>query len=669
MDRLVRRPVKAACLSWDRSCVYRPSRRGGSRKRAKDPIGTQRVKKPVSGSSLPSSSSEIQSEAATDIAQPGIPLMAGGQITSAEDPSIQDIQSLPSPFRRIENSILGPDTLWSSYNADLPSKIQGTVMRTYTSDEDIVNAYYHHLHASLPLLPPPIYLHPDEPNSFQPAPEDATAVKLSLLPHEPKTSFTLALSAILVLIPPHRDQGLFEHFSVWLRGSYAQLFAHCALSMAEKEIEEAGLTRTRSDHPVEGRLHPHLPPQLHPVLALVFLSVYEYCHCGNIYRMRIRANQAVTTAMDYSLHQLGGDALEAQRRAWWSAVSLVPFLWTLEALLTGKQVLLMYHSSIVTMSSPIVTIEDPRILTPYPAFHVQLKFPQSWLLAISAEDAYVSVSAIVDPTVARHSYSGRELQDRIRRLDALILTLITKCKAGTALTRSENPEERASQSLDLIACCLMHSARIKLHRFRAFSDIPIFIERHCDLTSLELNGSSLEATSLSTSGLESSFPVTQDESSIACLKSSLAVARVFTTLSSITASVSYNKNSDSTLADSAETAFEVPTVNAARLPVTLPYFKCAGMQACYSLYMLANRIQAALNSNRVSICYPLLSHPDPVTEVQDAERLLEEIWYASHCIILSMKTDMVFGGIASAVRDLDAIHHILFPKPLPNQLI
>lgn len=63
--------------------------------------------------------------------------MTGGQMSSAEDPSIQDQQSLPSRFRRIENSILVPDALWSSYNADLRNKIQGTVMRTYTSDEDM----------------------------------------------------------------------------------------------------------------------------------------------------------------------------------------------------------------------------------------------------------------------------------------------------------------------------------------------------------------------------------------------------------------------------------------------------------------------------------------------------------------------------------------------------
>lgn len=183
-----------------------------------------------------------------------------------------------------------------------------------------MNAYYHHLHASLPLLPPPVSLHPDEPNLFQPALEDVTPVKLSSLPHQPKSSFTLALSAILVLIPPRQEQASFEPFGSWLRESYAQLFAQCALSVAEKEIEEVGFNRSNSDHPIEGRLHPQLPPQLHPVLALVLLSVYEYCHCGNVSRMRIRANQAVTTAMDYSLHQLGENASEAQRRAWWTAV-------------------------------------------------------------------------------------------------------------------------------------------------------------------------------------------------------------------------------------------------------------------------------------------------------------------------------------------------------------
>ena len=41
--------------------------------------------------------------------------------------------------------------------------------------------------------------------------------------------------------------------------------------------------------------------------------------------MRMRANQAVTAAMDFSLHQLNETASEALRRAWWTAVSVDPF--------------------------------------------------------------------------------------------------------------------------------------------------------------------------------------------------------------------------------------------------------------------------------------------------------------------------------------------------------
>lgn len=43
--------------------------------------------------------------------------------------------------------------------------------------------------------------------------------------------------------------------------------------------------------------------------------------------MHSRANQALTTAMDCSLHKLGGIASEAQRRAWWTTVRLLIRAW------------------------------------------------------------------------------------------------------------------------------------------------------------------------------------------------------------------------------------------------------------------------------------------------------------------------------------------------------
>lgn len=117
--------------------------------------------------------------------------------------------------------------------------------------------------------------------------------------------------------------------SIALRRSYAQLFAQAALASVEKEIDEIGLTM-HLNAPGAGLsqghspLHPQVPLQLDPILALVVLAVYEYCQRGNVTRMRGRINQAATTAMDLSLHELGStttEASEAQRRAWWITVS------------------------------------------------------------------------------------------------------------------------------------------------------------------------------------------------------------------------------------------------------------------------------------------------------------------------------------------------------------
>lgn len=146
---------------------------------------------------------------------------------------------------------------------------------------------------------------------------------LSALPYQPTTSLGLALAALLTLIPHPQDQTPSDPCGITLRRSFGQLFAEAAFLTAEKEIESSEVEDDSYDIPVEGQgVHPHLPPQLHPILAFVVLSVYEYCQRGNISRMRMRANQAVTTAIDYSLHQLNEAALEAQRRAWWTAVGV-----------------------------------------------------------------------------------------------------------------------------------------------------------------------------------------------------------------------------------------------------------------------------------------------------------------------------------------------------------
>lgn len=68
----------------------------------------------------------------------------------------------------------------------------------------------------------------------------------------------------------------------------------------------------------------------------------------------------------------------------------------------------------------------------------------------------------------------------------------------------------------------------------------------------------------------------------------------------------------------------------------------------------------ALSSRYLGICYPLMSHPETATELQDAKRLLEELQKGCYDIISSMRLDLTYGSIASMIRDLDAVYFALF---------
>jgi hypothetical protein len=134
---------------------------------------------------------------------------------------------------------------------------------------------------------------------------------------------------MLVLIPTAEDTFPMAETNLATRRSYAQLFAQAALAAVETETDDLspGLSPNvpgiESSRALNG-LHPQVPTQLDPVLALVVLSIYEYCQRGNVSRMRARGNQAITTAMDISIHRLDStttDYSEAQRRAWWMTVS------------------------------------------------------------------------------------------------------------------------------------------------------------------------------------------------------------------------------------------------------------------------------------------------------------------------------------------------------------
>lgn len=112
--------------------------------------------------------------------------------------------------------------------------------------------------------------------------------------------------------------------AIVLRRSYANMYAQAAL----ESIEDFSSDRTQPSTPCTqsellSPLHPGVPLNLEPVLALLVLGIYEYCQHGNRKKMRSRVYQALTMSMDLSLHNLSYDSSDfytARTRAWWITV-------------------------------------------------------------------------------------------------------------------------------------------------------------------------------------------------------------------------------------------------------------------------------------------------------------------------------------------------------------
>lgn len=187
-----------------------------------------------------------------------------------------------------------------------------------------LNAYYIYIHPYLPLLPPPANPQYDDcpveiiPLSYQ--------ADRSTLPYWPTSTLGLALSALLVLIPLPKEADPLSEPATLLRRSYAQLYAQAAEQALENNAEYRQGNMNMITYPSTyalhqpSLLHPDMPANLEPILALLVLTVYDYCQRGNRKTMRARAHQALTAALDISLHAMGSEAPEAQKRAWWMTV-------------------------------------------------------------------------------------------------------------------------------------------------------------------------------------------------------------------------------------------------------------------------------------------------------------------------------------------------------------
>ncbi|KAL4744925.1 hypothetical protein BDW72DRAFT_199126 [Aspergillus terricola var. indicus] len=339
-----------------------------------------------------------------------------------------------SPLGGIAPGILGP--------VDPPAR----TLRAYGCYQDLINAYYIFIHPYFPLLPPPVVAQSEDKCIGLEV--RSTYANASILPYWPTSPLGSALAAILTLIPLPEDSHTSDVGVAALRRSYADLYAKLALESLENSFETSSYANLAAGP--RSTLHQAIPQKMEPVLALALLNLYECCQRGNVSKMRLRANQALTGAMDLSLHteapQTG--CLDAHRRCWWAVMFLV------------------YQSSIMTASPPLITFDDIRITTMFPEFRgcreVRTPYPiqtakpnhpspvQPWPLLMKAQASLLR-SCCIGRELIREPRTGQSLsfsiREEIQALDSLILELAAEADRSRCVTNYQGAEADASRNL------------------------------------------------------------------------------------------------------------------------------------------------------------------------------------------------------------------------------
>ncbi|KAF9884611.1 hypothetical protein FE257_001433 [Aspergillus nanangensis] len=425
------------------------------------------------------------------------------------------------------------------------------------------------------------------------------------LPSRFQSPLSMAVAALLVLVP--RDSvsyGSPAGSAAPARRTVAQLYAQSALQLIDEDIgvygsTPSGCASSHLDRPYpRSPLHRDLPVDIEGLIALLLLSVYEYCQRGNLSKMRARTNQALLQAMDMGLHCIPEEVdgfQESKRRAWW---------WTIH---------LLYLTSTLQILPPHILLGDSRITTPYPSYHVS---PEPWKLYMESQDTYLDIARFVKDLESQYpSPESVPLSSRheIDRFDSKLRSMMTESNSFVGPDLQDSIEAHAARNIWNYTRSTLNSARLRLYRFIAFSKRPIFLWRHCDLPALNQPPSgdepmthSVGSTALTTDDhIHNAEDLTNEavHASKACLKSALAFTRSFSAI------CSPDNCADGTILR----------------PRPLPSFACCAMQASYTLLILLYTLEHAVASGNCVRYRELIYDPEPGTERNGLERLIQEL--------------------------------------------
>lgn len=342
-------------------------------------------------------------------------------------------------------------------------------VRAYGNEADLLDAYYVWIHAYFPVLPPPIR---------SPIVDQPLQYPLAENRWVPDSPLTLAISAILSLIPLPTDPNSRTLYSTEERRRQAHTLATRAMEVLDNDAELLDSTINPKDALSNGpaptfrkSLHPQVPVELETNITLMLLAVYEYTQRGNIKKMMNRGGQSLMSALEAKLYapKPGYDEFaEARRRVWWATYINV------------------CQGSIASNTSVAVDLHDKRFTIEYPTI---LSDPEAFPFFIKCQQAIVDATQyVIDHTEILERGGDLDIMNqRTLEMEDRLAALGKTADEWFAYDRYavdmpvDYGEAVVAKALRAIARMKINSARIKLHRYSAFIDKPIFQKRHCDL--------------------------------------------------------------------------------------------------------------------------------------------------------------------------------------------
>lgn len=249
----------------------------------------------------------------------------------------------------------------------------------------------------------------------------------------------------------------------------------------------------------------------------------------------------------------------------------------------------------------MVDIKRQKYRTPLPT---NLADSQAWAAFLDAQELilHCTMYTVALKKVLREQAELTDIFTRMMELNDKLDGLLDRYDWAIVQANQVDPEEASVAScLKTQAQIKLNSARIKLHRFNAFMDQPLFSRKHCDLekttnlmsccTRLE---DSFDATNLpSPPGSDTSINYVAPEIAFvdvsaakACMRAAMAISKAFDSLPYPSAELTSKLYSKPMLA-----------------PRTMPSFACCAMQGSYALLMLCHKSNehAASNASRTGV--------------------------------------------------------------------